>query len=102
MSIEDAYVRVLLTIMREQGVHTLAVKGLEKNFYFLAKSNNFQLYTNKIHDLYTKVLENDLIDIEEIGNLVRLILRDNLWCKLEYNNKLCIHFGHDYYMYVGY
>ncbi len=30
----------------------------------------------------------------------RLILREDMWCKFESDN-VSIHFGYDYYMYIG-
>jgi hypothetical protein len=36
-----------------------------------------------------------------LGDVCRLVLREILWCKLESENGFYIHFGYDYYMYIG-
>jgi len=36
-----------------------------------------------------------------LADVCRLVLREILWCKLESTNGFYIHFGYDYYMYVG-
>ncbi|MFD1169946.1 hypothetical protein [Oceanobacillus caeni] len=30
-----------------------------------------------------------------------LTLRNIIWCKLGYKNQFFVHFGYDYYMYIG-
>lgn len=42
-----------------------------------------------------------LIDRVIIARVVRLILREFLWCKLEAKTGFYFHFGYDYYMYCG-
>lgn len=37
----------------------------------------------------------------EFDRLVRLNLRSLIWCKLEQPGRFFVHFGHDYYMYIG-
>ena len=41
------------------------------------------------------------IDQLKIKDICRLILREHLWAKLGYDSKMYVHFGHDYYMYIG-
>ena len=42
-----------------------------------------------------------LVDPVIIARVVRLILPEFLWCKLESKTGLYFHFGYDYYMYCG-
>jgi hypothetical protein len=40
-----------------------------------------------------------LLDSVIVARIVRLVLRELIWCKLEANAGLYFHFGWDYYMY---
>ena len=50
--------------------------------------------------LYNKVKNGMTISQDNIEVLLRLILREVIWCKL-LNNDMFVHFGYDYYMYIG-
>ncbi len=46
-------------------------------------------------------LQNDtVLPLDRIGGIIRRILREEFWCRLERSEGF-IHFGWDYYMYVG-
>jgi hypothetical protein len=49
----------------------------------------------------TAVAENVPIDIGVLPDVIRHILRESFWCKLERRPDFYIHFGYDYYMYIG-
>ena len=40
------------------------------------------------------------VKLKLIPILIRLTLRNKIWCKLESKNSY-LHFGYDYYMYIG-
>ncbi|WP_146118512.1 hypothetical protein [Blastopirellula marina] len=42
------------------------------------------------------------LDQEGVGKVARLALREVFWCKLLGEHGFYVHFGHDYYMYIGY
>jgi hypothetical protein len=48
-----------------------------------------------------RVLEGAEIRGQEMDWVVRLALREALWCRLEGACNFYVHFGYDYYMYVG-
>ena len=52
-------------------------------------------------ELFERLHEGTVIEIRDIEHLCRLVLREQLWCKLENDNIMFIHFGYDYYMYIG-
>lgn len=49
--------------------------------------------------MFDRVKESDQLVDEDIRHISQLILRENLWCKLEYSTQLKVHFGYDYHMY---
>ncbi|HEX4378695.1 MAG TPA: hypothetical protein VH022_01560 [Candidatus Acidoferrum sp.] len=81
--VEDAYVQVALSFLRESGSSSLRVAGLEN------------------HQKQTLDFSNDqALELDRIGEVIRPILREEYWCRLE-GNEAFLHFSSDYYMYIG-
>jgi hypothetical protein len=80
---EDAYVAVALRFVRESGQTSLAVCGLENK-------RRCQL----------GFAEGSPLGLDELGSVIRRVLREECWCRLE-GPAGFLHFGWDYYMYVG-
>lgn len=81
--VENAYVETALSFLGESGVLSLRVAGLEN------------------HRKQPLDFQNDsVLPLNRIGEIVRRILREEIWCRLEGSNGF-IHIGWDYYMYIG-
>jgi hypothetical protein len=80
--VEDAYVEVALSFLRESGLPSMKVAGLENRMEPLDFQND------------------TVLPFDRIGEIIRRILREEFWCRLE-GSEGFIHFGWDYYMYVG-
>jgi hypothetical protein len=80
--VEDAYVSVALAFLREAGVKALSVEGLEAR------------------ESPPPVAAGISLSLSEAAQVIRRVLREELWCRLE-GQSAFIHFGYDYYMYVG-
>ena len=80
--VEDAYVEVALSFLRESGMSSMKVAGFENRMQMLDFQNDSGL------------------PFDRIGEIIRRILREEFWCRLEGSDGF-IHFGWDYYMYVG-
>jgi hypothetical protein len=80
--VEDAYVAVALSFLRESGQSSLAVGGLEDRGYPI------------------EFREGSVLGWEQLGPVIRSVLREEFWCLLE-GQAGYLHFGRDYYMYVG-
>jgi hypothetical protein len=78
--VEKEYIETVINICRCMNVNSLII-------------NNLELYSYNI-DFH----EGQIVEMENIHNLIQMILRENLWCKL-ISNKCEFHFGYDYYMY---
>ena len=85
--IETAYVEVAFAFIRESDGKSLQVIPLEIH-------NDHQEF-----DLH--LCEGMVLAGQEIEQVCRLNLRGSLWCKLEDSGGRFIHFGYDYYMYIG-
>lgn len=81
--VEDAYATAAVAFLREAGVQSLAVAGLENHAAVpLAFTDGSSL------------------DLAEVGEVVRRVLQEEFWCRLE-GAVAFVHVGYDYYMYVG-
>ena len=81
--VEDAYVAAAVAFLRESAVPHLAVRALE----------------NK-QGQAVPICEGDALPIEQLADVLRGVLREQFWCRLEANDAF-VHVGWDYYMYVG-
>lgn len=82
-SVEDAYVTAAVTFLREAGVLSLTVAGLENHA-----------------GVHLPFAEGASLGLAQIGEVVRQLLRAEFWCRLE-SARAFVHVGYDYYMYVG-
>ena len=81
--VEGAYVETAMAFLREAGVSALRVAGLENHRGHLL---NFR--------------EGSLLPLEQIGDVLRRVLREEFWCRLKGVGGF-VHVGWDFYMYVG-
>jgi hypothetical protein len=82
-------------------ITTLTVKDLEKRNNHIIINREPGLYSDEMINLYATLQENDTLSLEEVQSLARLVLKEDLWCKLEKDNIMFVHVGYDYYMYIG-
>jgi hypothetical protein len=81
--VEDAYVSVALAFLTEAGLTAMSVEGLE----------NKRRQPLAFH-------EGTILRLEQLRELIAGILREEFWCRLR-GDKAFVHFGWDYYMYLG-
>lgn len=82
----NSYIEAALAFLTEAGLTCLAIKSLE----------NTRRYNNSAISL----TEGHACSLLEIADIARLNLREVIWCKLE-GDDCFLHFGYDYYMYIG-
>jgi hypothetical protein len=81
--VEQAYINAATAFLKEGGLTSLRVEGLENH-----------------KRLALKVGEGSIVSLEQIGDLIRQILSEEFWCRFEARSGF-LHFGWDYYMYIG-
>ena len=82
IEMEDLYIKAVQNISIYMKEKNLKIKELE----------NYSNIANYKEDQLVNILN-------ELPSLLRFILREQIWCKLE--GKVCsFHFGYDYYMYA--
>ncbi len=93
---EDAYVETISLFMDCLNVDSLIIRNLEK--HNAPKKDHF--YSPEMVKVYNAIENNKIVDKQTILMVARLCLRENMWCRLE-ADRMFVHFGYDYYMYVG-
>lgn len=101
MLTEVKYINVVLSVIRTCNISTLKVKSLEKYSEETDFKNEKITFSKEIESTFNNIKEGDIINVDEIENLIKLILREKIWCKLVFKRNFFIHFGYDFYMYVG-
>src|SRR3990167_6936831 len=97
LQVEDSYIKAIGLFMEFLTADSLTVVGLEKNS---APEKKDALFSVEMLNIYYAIGENEVISQKTILTIARLCLRSNIWCRLE-SDKMFVHFGYDYYMYVG-
>lgn len=82
--IEDAYTSTALRMMAEAGHRQLRICALEMP-----------------PGCSVAVADDQWLEGDALDEVCRRNLRAELWCKLEISSSFYVHFGYDYYMYVG-
>ena len=95
--VEDAYVSTILSFISEASLDALTVTDLETYGVSEARAEDLR----GIDCDPNAVRQRMLLSGGSIGDVCRLVLREVLWCKLESEGGFYIHFGYDYYMYIG-
>ena len=81
--VEGAYVKAALSFLSESGISSIRVAGLENS-----RKRPLDFHNGSV------------LPFDLVGEIIRRILREEFWCRLEGSDGF-IHFGWDYYMYIG-
>jgi len=103
LSTEDLYVDSVLYLWQLAKCPALFVTSLESNALKHAKRRLLACCPEllKVADQPIPLNDQELQDPVLLARVVRLILRELIWCKLQAKKQFFIHFGWDYYMYCG-
>jgi hypothetical protein len=81
---ENSYVEFLMQIVEKQQSPQFLIEDLE--IYDDESSSSFQAGT---------------VGLDHVQSIIRACLREKIWCKILQGEELAIHFGYDYYVYLG-
>jgi hypothetical protein len=81
--VENGYAAVATAFLREAGIDKLDVVGIEN-----------------AASVRPQIAEGSSVDLDGVAEVVRCLLREQFWCKLE-GPRAFVHVGYDFYMYVG-
>ena len=84
--VESAYIDTALKFLEEQNIIELRISYLEN--------------TQNNQEPGISLMAGTVLNFEALKQVMKSILREKYWVKLETDNSF-IHFGYDYYMYIG-
>ena len=90
---EEKYVHAITTFMAEMGLNRVYVIALEQW--------SDEVRNQSANEFLSKIWIGKAVTVQEVRELAKLTLRNAIWCKLGYKKQFFIHFGYDYYMYIG-
>jgi len=94
---ETAYVHAAIAFLSNAGLDDLQVVYLENR-----EAENFDAAHCDGISLVPALLQvGSMVGRDNLADIVRLNLREVLWCKLEAEGRFYLHFGWDFYMYIG-
>lgn len=99
LSVESAYIATAMHFLEESGLSSLKIVELETGYTINSQVKKHQL--DKLLLQGTTLKEGREYSVDELKRICRLNLRSLIWCKLEDPGKFFIHFGYDYYMFIG-
>ena len=99
LAVENNYVSTAMQFLKESGLSSLYVVELETDAAIPSIVKEIGL--DKLLYESSEIYEKKQVYGKEIERICRLNLRNLTWCKLEEKGKFFIHFGYDYYMYIG-
>lgn len=98
LRIEEAYVNTVITFFIESGLSTLRVLQLSE-IDISKEDMSSELYEVEFDEL--NLVDDKKVDLNEIRTICKMVLRNFAGCHLYSKNQFFVHFGWDYYMYIG-
>jgi len=97
LQVEASYINSAIKFIEENSIDSLRILQLE--CAISEEDKRSPLYEKEFEKLIFK--EDSMVNKNEIHLICKMVLRNFLWCKLHRIDNFFIHFGWDYYMYIG-
>lgn len=96
---ENKYIEAAYDFFELHNCDKISLKSLERNDF---SSYNLE-DKDQLVQIYNRISNNPMIPIEDLGLLVKLILRELVWCELfcPGTSDIAVRFGYDFYMYFN-
>jgi hypothetical protein len=98
LQVEAAYVNAVIKFIEESGINSLRILKLS-HLNISDEDKNSSLYETAFEQLALQ--EDSVVNKNEIYLICKMVLRNFLDCQLYLKDKFFVHFGWDYYMYIG-
>lgn len=98
LNIERLYCSCIISILKNIGINKMFITNLEK--HSLNKREKEVLKNLDALDVFYKIKNNLIINIDNIYILLQLLLREIFWCKLKTTSDFKIIVGYDLYIYI--
>jgi hypothetical protein len=100
---EELYIAAIHSFMNALDLDCLSISRLEKEYYALREHDrqHLNLYPVQMTRIVEFIQNGNSLSGVDLDNFCRLCLRSQVWGVLENGAEMFVHFGHDYYMYIG-
>ena len=94
--VETKYIDAVIKLLESQSINNLRIVNLSMNYktQYLVDPENEWLVEDSFQSI--ELFEDKSLHIEEIKIIIKMILRNFIWCRLEIDNKFHLTFGWDY------
>lgn len=96
LRVERSYINAVIYFMEYSKINGIRATSLEKRSISASDKN----ISDEMRALHANIKNRSSLGISKIPTLCKLILRGCLWAKL-YSPRMFVHFGYDYYMFIG-
>jgi hypothetical protein len=93
---ENAYVTSVRTLLSASDITSMLLTDVERRAL-----EPHPLLQDAVFESSRQVTDHQILAGVELENIVRACLREYLWCRLNGPDGAYLHFGYDYYVYVG-
>lgn len=97
LEVEKAYVHAVMEFLKESKLTSLRVIQLQIHHEFIPDKSSL-LYEEAFH---LPIVEDAVIHEKDIPTVCKMVLRDYIHCHFVSMGQFFVHFGWDYYMYIG-
>jgi hypothetical protein len=100
---EELYLAAIHRFMSNLDLNSLNISRLEKENYVLREHDrkHIDLYPLQMTRIVEFIQDGNSLNGVDLDNFCRLCLRSQIWGVLEHREDMFVHFGRDYYMYIG-
>lgn len=95
--VEDSYVNAVAQLLSFAGISTMYVSDLE----VMTSGHDTRFPDDGVAISCAQLHDTSMVAGEMLERVVRGCLREYVWCRLSTPCKSYVHFGYDYYVYVG-
>jgi hypothetical protein len=96
--VEDGYVAAVRQLLHASGIGSLEIQNFEDHRGVARLDAEIERLRPTV---WGNIDDGERVTGAQVENVVRLALREQLWCKLCGDAGVYVHFGYDYYMYLG-
>ncbi|WP_046181327.1 hypothetical protein [Domibacillus tundrae] len=93
LNTEKNYINAITAFMEDMQLKSVCLTSLE---YWPDETEEYD-----VAEFMSKMQIGISLSVQEVKELAKLTLREIIWCKLSYKKQFFVHFGYDYYMYIG-
>jgi hypothetical protein len=94
---ENAYVETANSLISAAAIGSMRITDVE----IRTATNEPMHFSDGVWDASRRTRDDQIVSGQELEKIVRGCLREYLWCRLTGPGGSYIHFGYDYYLYVG-